>query len=74
MPVSHSVTVGPITFGAGLPLVIIAGPCVLESREHAMATCATLSAMARRLAMPFVYKTSFDKANRTSITGPRGAA
>ena len=66
------VTVGAATFGNDLPLTLIAGPCQLESREHAFAMAGRLKEMAESLKIGFVYKTSFDKANRTSLAGKRG--
>ena len=67
-----SVTVGGCTFGARLPLVFIAGPCVIESRRGCVALARRLDALARRLAVPYVFKASFDKANRTSLEAYRG--
>lgn len=61
-----------ITIGNDQPFVLLAGPCVLESREHALKMATTLRDLTQRLGIPFVYKTSFDKANRTSINGKRG--
>lgn len=66
------VTAGSVTFGNDLPLAVIAGPCQMESRDHAMETAGTLVEICRSLGMPLVYKTSFDKANRTSLKGRRG--
>ena len=66
------VKLGGVAIGNSLPLTLIAGPCQLESRDHAMRMAETLVAIARRLNLGFVYKTSFDKANRTSISGRRG--
>src|SRR5258708_29568204 len=66
------VTVGATRFGNGLPLALIAGPCVLESRAHAHEMASALKEIAARLGIGFVYKTSFDKANRTSRKGARG--
>jgi 2-dehydro-3-deoxyphosphooctonate aldolase (KDO 8-P synthase) len=66
------VTVGAATFGNDLPLALIAGPCQMESREHAFATAGRLKEMAESLGIGLVYKTSFDKANRTSLSGKRG--
>lgn len=66
------VTVGTVAFGNDLPLALIAGPCVLESRAHALETATALKEMAARLGIGLVYKTSFDKANRTSGDSPRG--
>jgi 2-dehydro-3-deoxyphosphooctonate aldolase (KDO 8-P synthase) len=66
------VKVGAATFGNDLPLALIAGPCQLESREHAFDMAGRLKEMATRLGIGLVYKTSFDKANRTSLSGKRG--
>src|SRR4029077_9372725 len=66
------VTIGDIAIGNDLPLVLIAGPCALESRAHAMEMSAALVEITRKLGIPLIYKTSFDKANRTSIDGARG--
>jgi 2-dehydro-3-deoxyphosphooctonate aldolase (KDO 8-P synthase) len=59
-------------FGADLPLALIAGPCQVESRAHALETAAALKEIASRRAIALVYKSSFDKANRTSAGGARG--
>jgi len=69
---SRRVTVGPVAFANDLPLALIAGPCVLESRAHALETASALKEMAARLEIGLVYKSSFDKANRTSGASPRG--
>src|SRR5580698_4421105 len=66
------VTIGKAQFGNKLPLALIAGPCVLESRAHALEMAAALKEMTAKLGIGFVYKTSFDKANRTSAVGARG--
>jgi 2-dehydro-3-deoxyphosphooctonate aldolase (KDO 8-P synthase) len=66
------VAVGAARFGNALPLALIAGPCALESRAHALEMAAALKEITGRLGLGFVYKTSFDKANRTSGTSPRG--
>lgn len=66
------VQVRNITIGNDLPFVLIAGPCVLESREHALEMSAAIKEITDPLGIPFIYKTSFDKANRTSIQGHRG--
>jgi len=71
-PPSPIVAAGSIRFGNDLPLALIAGPCVLESRGHALDMAGALKAIAARLGIGFVYKTSFDKANRTSATSARG--
>jgi 2-dehydro-3-deoxyphosphooctonate aldolase (KDO 8-P synthase) len=69
----HSVvTVGKARFGNALPLALIAGPCVLESRTHAFEMAGALNEIAARCGIGFVYKTSFDKANRTSAKSKRG--
>ena len=54
------------------PFMLIAGPCVLESRDHAMMMAENLTTLCNELGIPLIYKTSFDKANRTSIAGARG--
>ena len=66
------VTVGSAVFANDRPLSLIAGPCQLESREHAFDMAGRLKELAARLKIGFVYKTSFDKANRTSLAGQRG--
>ena len=66
------VAVGPVTFGNDLPISIIAGPCQLESRTHALEVASALKEIASRLRIGLVYKTSFDKANRTSASAARG--
>ena len=68
-----SVTVGgPVTLGNDRPLGLIAGPCVMEARAHALDMAGALAEMCGRLGIGLIYKTSFDKANRTSASGPRG--
>jgi 2-dehydro-3-deoxyphosphooctonate aldolase (KDO 8-P synthase) len=66
------VTVGAARFGNSLPLALIAGPCALESRGHALEMAAALKEIAHRVGIGFVFKTSFDKANRTSGASVRG--
>ncbi len=66
------VTVGNVRFGNDLPISIIAGPCQLESRAHALEVASALKEIAERLKIGLVYKTSFDKANRTSVSAARG--
>jgi 2-dehydro-3-deoxyphosphooctonate aldolase (KDO 8-P synthase) len=61
-----------VAFGNALPLAVIAGPCQLESRAHALETAHALKEIAGRLGIGLVYKTSFDKANRTSASAARG--
>ena len=67
-----TVTVGDIHIGAGHPLVVIAGPCVVESEGSALRHAAALRAMADRVGVPFVFKASYDKANRSSVASFRG--
>ena len=66
------VTVGKVRFGNDLPISVIAGPCQLESRAHALEVASALKEIATRLNIGLVYKTSFDKANRTSVSAARG--
>ena len=66
------VTAGTVRFGNDLPISIIAGPCQLESRQHALEVASALKEIAGRLNVGLVYKTSFDKANRTSAAAARG--
>jgi 2-dehydro-3-deoxyphosphooctonate aldolase (KDO 8-P synthase) len=66
------VTVGRVSFGNALPMALIAGPCAMESREHAFEMADALTAIAGRLGIGLVYKSSYDKANRTSINSARG--
>jgi 2-dehydro-3-deoxyphosphooctonate aldolase (KDO 8-P synthase) len=66
------VAIGKVRFGNDLPLALIAGPCALESRAHAFDMAAALKDITARLNIGFVYKTSFDKANRTSAASARG--
>jgi 2-dehydro-3-deoxyphosphooctonate aldolase (KDO 8-P synthase) len=76
MPVNPIVSLdaggGAVRFGADLPLAVIAGPCQLESRVHALEMAGALKEIAARLKIGLVFKTSFDKANRTSGAGVRG--
>lgn len=66
------VSAGNVKFGNALPLAVIAGPCQLESRAHGLEVASALKEIAARLGIGLVYKTSFDKANRTSASGVRG--
>ncbi len=66
------VTVGSVTFGNDLPIAVFAGPCQLESRDHAFEMAIALKEMCSRLGLGLIYKSSFDKANRTSLSGKRG--
>jgi len=67
------VEIGQAVFSNNAPLALIAGPCQLESREHAFEMAGRLKELTQKLGIGFVYKTSFDKANRTSLSGKRGA-
>ncbi len=67
-----AVGVGAVRFGNELPLALIAGPCALESRAHALEMASALKEIAARVGVGLVYKTSFDKANRTSGSSARG--
>ena len=67
-----TVTVGRVRFGNALPLALIAGPCALESRAHALEMATALKEIVARVGVGLVYKTSFDKANRTSAKSSRG--
>jgi 2-dehydro-3-deoxyphosphooctonate aldolase (KDO 8-P synthase) len=69
---SPIVAVGKARFGNALPLALIAGPCALESRDHAIDMASALKEIAARVGIELVYKTSFDKANRTSAKSARG--
>jgi 2-dehydro-3-deoxyphosphooctonate aldolase (KDO 8-P synthase) len=66
------VQVGALTIGTGHPLAVIAGPCVIESEAHAVATATALKEICERLRVPLIFKASYDKANRTSLTSFRG--
>ncbi|MFW2831528.1 3-deoxy-8-phosphooctulonate synthase [Sphingomonas sp. ID0503] len=72
MKANSTVTVGNVAFGNHLPFVLIAGPCAMESREHALQTAEALVRIAGERGIPLVYKSSFDKANRSSADSPRG--
>jgi 2-dehydro-3-deoxyphosphooctonate aldolase (KDO 8-P synthase) len=69
---NSTVTIGAVRFGNALPLALIAGPCALESRAHALEMAVALKEIAGRAGVGLVYKTSFDKANRTSGKSARG--
>ena len=72
MKPNSTVEIGALKIGNALPLTLIAGPCQLESRDHAFMMAGKLKEIAGRLKIGLVYKTSFDKANRTSLSGKRG--
>jgi 2-dehydro-3-deoxyphosphooctonate aldolase (KDO 8-P synthase) len=66
------VTVGNVNISNELPFVLISGPCQIESRDHALMTAEKLVKITNKLNIPFIYKSSFDKANRTSLKAQRG--
>ena len=72
----HSLTkevrIGPVTIGGGHPFVLIAGPCVIENDRHPFFMAREIQSIAGELEIPFIFKTSFDKANRTSLSSYRG--
>ena len=68
----HHVSIGAVTIGNDLPFVLIAGPCQIESRAHAREVAAELVEITRQAGVPLIYKSSYDKANRTSATAARG--
>jgi 2-dehydro-3-deoxyphosphooctonate aldolase (KDO 8-P synthase) len=69
---TRPVRIGPITIGGGAPLVLIGGPCAIENEKHALMTAARLSAITAEAKVPFIYKSSYDKANRSSVKSYRG--
>ena len=71
MTIRH-LAIGNVKIGNDLPLVLIAGPCQIESRDHALMMAEKLIKLTNKLSIPFIYKSSYDKANRTSISGKRG--
>jgi 2-dehydro-3-deoxyphosphooctonate aldolase (KDO 8-P synthase) len=72
MTTAKTVSVGSVKFGNHLPFALIAGPCQLESRDHAFMVAGVLKELCAKLGIGLVYKSSFDKANRTSLKGQRG--
>src|ERR1700721_2043236 len=72
MAASHTFSVGKIKFGAGAPLFLIAGPCVIESEGHALMMAEKLGAVAGEIGVPYIFKASYDKANRSSVSSYRG--
>jgi 2-dehydro-3-deoxyphosphooctonate aldolase (KDO 8-P synthase) len=68
----HHVKIGSLTIGNDLPLTIIAGPCQMESRAHALEVASALKEIAAKAGLGLIYKSSYDKANRTSVSGRRG--
>lgn len=71
-PPGREVRVGSVTLGADRPLVLIGGPCAIESEDHALMTAERLASLAAAQGVPFIYKSSYDKANRSSLDGYRG--
>ena len=69
---NRAVSAGTVTFANDRPIAVLAGPCQMESRAHALEMASALKEIAVRLGLGLVYKTSFDKANRTSLSGQRG--
>jgi 2-dehydro-3-deoxyphosphooctonate aldolase (KDO 8-P synthase) len=72
LPLLRSIPIGAFRIGAGEPLVLIAGPCVIESEGHAIKMAERLTKMAAKAKVPLVFKASYDKANRSSVTSFRG--
>ena len=72
MPATREVRIGNVKLGADNPFVLIAGPCSIESEQSALRHARALKDITRRLGVSFVYKASYDKANRTSIDSFRG--
>lgn len=71
-PSVAAVPVGSVTIGGEAPLALISGPCIIESREHALKLASSIAAIARAAGIPYIFKASFDKANRSSGTSYRG--
>ena len=69
---NRHVSAGAVTFGNDLPFVLIGGPCQIETKSHAVELAGKIVEITEKLGIPYVFKASFDKANRTSITGARG--
>ena len=72
MPSQRVITIGRLSVGNELPITLIAGPCAIESRAHALEMSHALVEIAARLRLNLIYKSSFDKANRTSLGAERG--
>jgi 2-dehydro-3-deoxyphosphooctonate aldolase (KDO 8-P synthase) len=69
---TREVTVGPVRIGGGRPLALIGGPCAIEDEKHALMTAERLAKIAADKRVPFIYKSSYDKANRSSVNSYRG--
>jgi 2-dehydro-3-deoxyphosphooctonate aldolase (KDO 8-P synthase) len=72
MQVLRSFSIGEFKVGGGAPLFVIAGPCVIESEEHALTIAGRLAEIAGAIDVPLIFKASYDKANRSSVTSYRG--
>ena len=69
---TREVRIGPVVMGGGRPLVLVGGPCAIESERHALMTAERLVTITAKAGVPYVYKSSYDKANRSSVNGYRG--
>ena len=69
---THTINIGTIPIGGGAPLVLIAGPCVIEGEAFTLSLATNLQEVSRKLGIPLIFKASYDKANRTSISSARG--
>ena len=74
MTMPRTVRVGPVTLANDRPFALVAGPCAMESRDHAIEMADALSSLCRDLGLPFIFKSSFDKGNRTSGAAPTRAS
>ena len=72
MQIAREISIGNFRIGGNQPLVLIAGPCVIESEEHALMMAERLAEIAAHAKMPFIFKASYDKANRSSEQSYRG--
>ena len=72
MTTTREVSVGPLRIGGGQPLALIGGPCAIEDEKHALMTAERLTKIAADKRVPFIYKSSYDKANRSSVNSYRG--
>ena len=70
--ITHAVSIGSVTMGAGKPLVLIAGPCVIENETSSLKHAERLKTICTDIGIPLIFKSSYDKANRTSAAGFRG--
>ena len=67
-----TIQIRDVNVGGGLPLALIAGPCVIENRDHALRMAEDIQKISRKIGIPFIFKSSYDKANRSSIDSYRG--